>query len=293
MSIYENLKIRYVLLLLTSCLSFGISATAQTPVEEVITTELAFAKLAVDQDTRAAFLAYMSDNSLLERQGKLIKGRPVYLQLPPDTSGKLIWYPTIATSSAAGDLGYTSGPYSYQVKGKAVAFGDFATVWEKHTNQKWTFVIDLGNSYEPIKEQSPPGKIEKINPANSKNLKNSSTDLLKIDQNLNAQIQLGLASAYVKVLHPSARLLRTGKPPYTTTAEKETLFAQKVTLQFKPEGYRIASSNDLGVVYGSCTLLEPNSDTAPQQGAYMHVWRKDAQKGWQLLHESINLAPKN
>ncbi|WP_115372292.1 hypothetical protein [Adhaeribacter pallidiroseus] len=58
--------------------------------QEVINTELAFAKMAVDQETQAAFLAYMSENSLLKKQGKLIKGRSVYLNLPPDTSGKLI-----------------------------------------------------------------------------------------------------------------------------------------------------------------------------------------------------------
>jgi ketosteroid isomerase-like protein len=54
----------------------------------------------------------------------------------------------------------------------------------------------------------------------------------------------------------------------------------------------VAKTNDLGVVYGTCSISEPANSINLQTGVYMHVWRKDAQKGWQLLHESINLAPK-
>jgi len=86
--------------------------------------------------------------------------------------------------------------------------------------------------------------------------------------------------------------LRPGKPPVISSTEKKALFAQKQNFQFKPTGMKLAQSKDLGVVYGTCTITETTTKDHLPQGVYMHVWRKDAQKGWQLLHESINLAPK-
>src|SRR5690349_24523860 len=103
-----------ILLLIVSFFLFSLYTQAQVRVQEVITAERSFAKTALTKDTRAAFLAYMSENSLLENKGKLVKGRPIYQNMPPDTSGKLIWDPVVATIAASGDLGYTSGPYKYQ-----------------------------------------------------------------------------------------------------------------------------------------------------------------------------------
>ncbi|QMU28636.1 DUF4440 domain-containing protein [Adhaeribacter radiodurans] len=278
------------LLLVVSFFIFSLYAQAQ--VKEVINTERYFAKMALTKDTRAAFLAFMSENSLLENKGKLVKGRPIYQFMPPDTSGKLIWDPVVATIAASGDLGYTSGPYKFQVKGKDVAFGDFATVWEKQADGKWTFVIDLGNSHGNTGIAWMENEVKTIEPAAEKNQKREKVDLIKIDQNLAAKIQPGTPAGYQEILHPAARLLRTGKAPYVSEAEKKTLFTEKTNLKFKPEGYKLAAAQDLGVVYGSCTATTQDSEKdTTLTGVYMHVWRKDPIKGWQLLHESINVHP--
>ncbi|MDQ3292615.1 MAG: DUF4440 domain-containing protein [Bacteroidota bacterium] len=267
---------------------------AQSQVQEVIDTERAFAKMAITHDTRAAFLGFMSESSLLEQKGKLVKGRPLYQNLPPDTTGKLIWDPVVATISASGDLGYTSGPYKFQVKGKDVAFGDFATVWEKLPDGQWKFVIDLGNSHAPTLTTWKLNEVKKIVPTPLKNQKNEKIDLVKIDQAFYAKIQTGSAEAYQQVLHPDSRILRSGKAPFVTDVEKAGLFKEKINLQFTPEGYKLSTAQDLGVVYGSCQMANPDSGTnATQTGVYMHVWRKDPKKGWQLLHESVSVHPPN
>ncbi|MDQ4141570.1 MAG: nuclear transport factor 2 family protein [Bacteroidota bacterium] len=270
----------------------GFNSQAQVRVQIVINAERAFAKMAITQDTRAAFLANMSENSLLEQKGKLVKGRPIYLNLPPDTTGKLIWDPVIATISASEDLGYTSGPYKYQVKGKDVAFGDFATVWEKQPSGQWKFEIDLGNSHAPTLTTWKINEVKTIVPAPVKSRNKDEVDLIEVDQTLASKIQPGSAAGYLEVLHPDARILRTGKAPYLTEAEKKALFVEKTSIQFTPEGYKLSSSHDLGVVYGSCKVTTSGSDqNSSQKGVYMHVWRKDPEKGWQLLHESINVHP--
>ncbi|PSR52767.1 hypothetical protein AHMF7605_04135 [Adhaeribacter arboris] len=270
----------------------GFYTQAQVKVQEVINAERSFAKMAITQDTRAAFLANMSENSLLENKGKLEKGRPIYQNLPPDTTGKLIWDPAVASISASGDLGYTSGPYKYQVKGKDVAFGDFATVWEKQPDGQWKFVIDLGNSHASTATTWKLNDVKTIAPALVKSRKKEEADLIKIDQNLAAKIQPGSAAGYQEVLHPEARILRRGKAPYISEVEKQALFAENTNLKFTPEGFKLAAAQDLGVVYGSCFVVRSDAGAnAEQKGVYMHVWRKDPVKGWQLLHESISVHP--
>ena len=84
----------------------------------MIDAEKSFAKLAYDKTMQEAFVAYMNDSSIIERQGRLINGLEIYRHMKPDTSGKLIWAPVFGTVSAAGDLGYTTGPYRYNLRGK-------------------------------------------------------------------------------------------------------------------------------------------------------------------------------
>ena len=123
-------------------------AAAQAATNEVIRAEKLFAQMALDKNARDAFLANMCDKSVIDVQGKFVKGIPVYEKQNIDTAGKLIWSPLFAAMAASGDIGYTSGPWLYRTGGKDIAFGNYATVWQKQPGGKWKFLIDLGNSSE-------------------------------------------------------------------------------------------------------------------------------------------------
>lgn len=274
-----------VLLFFTASAIFKLSA-AQLATSEVIKAEKAFAKLAIDQNTQAAFLANMSENTVIDVRGKFANGLSVYSKLKPDTTGKLYWRPVFATISRSGDVGYTTGPYKFSINGKEVAFGDYATVWEKQANGQWKIVIDLGNSHPPDGKLTEKDTTISLLPAEAAK-ETKTTDLFAIDKDFSDRVYKGSQKAYLPVLHPQARILRNGYLPAVSDEERRRLLIENMQIRFIPQQFKIAFANDLGVVYGLCEIEVPEKGL--QHGVYMHVWRKDGKKGWQILHETIKL----
>ncbi|HEV7798159.1 MAG TPA: hypothetical protein VGO73_08395, partial [Pyrinomonadaceae bacterium] len=88
-------------------------SSLQSPLQSMVDTELAFAKMSVDQGTRPAFMAFIADDGILFRP-RAIKGKQWMNEHPVPPSDKrplLSWYPTSADIARAGDMGYTTGPW--------------------------------------------------------------------------------------------------------------------------------------------------------------------------------------
>jgi ketosteroid isomerase-like protein len=257
---------------------------SSNPVKQVTDAEKSFAKLAYDKSMQEAFVAYMNDSSIIERQGKLINGLEIYRQMKPDTAGKLIWAPAFATVSAAGDMGYTTGPYHYNLKGENVAFGDFATVWQKQDNGQWKFVIDLGCSH------SQPGDVPIVEnyllPEKHTRTANASNSLLVADSQFNAAISTNRPAT--QLVHPQVHIIQDGKQLQVGPRVVELLSGDIKRNQIQQAGYKLAKSKDLGVVYGYCSVSETGNKE--KKGVYMHVWRLGSKGQWQLLHETLKLA---
>src|SRR5215203_552718 len=94
---------------------FGMSADAQADLEKLVQTERAFAQLAADKGTRAAFLENMSDDAVLFLPDK-VNGKPYWLGRP-ESQGLLSWSPNYADVSSNGLIGYTTGNWEYRAKG--------------------------------------------------------------------------------------------------------------------------------------------------------------------------------
>lgn len=116
---------------------------------EIRETERAFAKLAKENGVKAAFLAYASDEAVLSRGGKLIKGRQeieAYFDSVPYQNVRLEWTPEFIDVSESGDLGYTYGPYIFEgtdATGKETrSEGIFHTVWKRNRHGEWRYVWD-------------------------------------------------------------------------------------------------------------------------------------------------------
>jgi len=67
-----------------------------------------------------------------------------------DSSLKISWHATKAEVAASGDLGYTYGYYTDQVKTKngkdTLVYGAYITVWKKQPDGSWKFLADGGVS---------------------------------------------------------------------------------------------------------------------------------------------------
>jgi len=116
---------------------------------EILNTEVAFARLVRDKGMKAGFLAYASDDAVLNRNNHLIKGKQAmaaYFDRIKLRNIRLDWYPDFIRVSDAGDLGYTYGRYTFaatDAEGKPVTdTGIFHTVWKKEADGRWRFVWD-------------------------------------------------------------------------------------------------------------------------------------------------------
>jgi len=295
-------------------------ASAQTPLAAMIEQEQAFAKVAGEKGVRDAFLEFLADESLVftpgPAPGKLFyKNRPA---LPI----KLSWAPEFADMSAAGDLGYTSGPYeiSKTAADPPSSYGHFNSLWRLQKDGSWKVEVDLGvphdkpkvsvadvKSVESPKDNAPAPKDPKPTDA-------LQTELTTLDTQLAAKVEaVGAEKAYLEVAADSIRLFRSDNLPALGKAAAAKLAAQSGTQSWKPALARVAKSGDLGYSSGTMRMGAPaatppsagaapptppaagGARPAPAAGAappqaltphyYVRIWRRDATGAWKIVLE--------
>ncbi len=273
----KTIPVAMLMFLFTSVRMHGQSLCA-----EVISAEKAFAALSLEKNIQEAFLANMCEQSVMSGKNGFENGLANYRKQPKDTAAALTWEPDFAAISAAGDLGYTTGPFQYSLGGKDVVYGNFATVWQKQPDGQWKLLIDLGNSVsagkDPREKTAGACIMPELLPKHAQN----DTDLVALDHNFSTKIWAGLMAVYKDVAHPEMHILWPGKTTIVTDAARKDFYNQQVSIRFHPERQFLAHSRDFGVVYGKCEVSADN-----KEGVYMHVWRRDPSKGWQLLHETV------
>jgi hypothetical protein len=131
-------------LVVCSAIALVAQEKAKAPLQAMIDQERAFAKLADEKGTRDAFLEYLADESLLFTPGPT-PGK-LYYKNRPALPMKLRWAPEFADISAAGDLGYTSGPWelSRNATEPPSSFGHFNTLWRLQQDGSFRVEVDLG-----------------------------------------------------------------------------------------------------------------------------------------------------
>src|ERR1044072_1897804 len=114
-----------------------VVANGQSALQEMVKTEQAFSKMAEEQNTRDAFLAFIADDGLLFRPDA-VNGKKWMREPPaPQTSDKrplLAWQPAYAVMAVSGDMGFTTGPWEAKADvndQNPQGFGHFMTVWKK------------------------------------------------------------------------------------------------------------------------------------------------------------------
>lgn len=143
------MKIKLVflaLLMFNSC----SQQTSQEPIkDEIIATEIAFAKMAKEVGLKEAFLEFAADSAVLNRNGKIIKGKQQiadYFDRQKLQNVSLEWEPEFVEVAKAGDMAYTYGPFIFSAISEdgepQTALGYFHTVWKKQEDGSWKFIYD-------------------------------------------------------------------------------------------------------------------------------------------------------
>jgi ketosteroid isomerase-like protein len=265
-----------------------------TPLQEMVQTEQSFSKMAADKDAREAFMAFIADDGLLFRP-TAVNGKLWMLEHPVPASDKhplLAWQPAFADMAAAGDLGFTTGPWEFKTDikdEKPAGYGHFVTLWKKQTDGSWKFVVDLGISHplsggplrlwQPVPKQ--PAKFKTVDVAVARRA------LLDRDAGyLQQNLKEGLLKAFVTNASPDVRLYRGGNLPFISrTVSANALGLTKGQVKWTVTGGDVSRSGDLGYTYGTYDITDATKVT--EQGSYVRIWKNEG-GGWQIVLDVAN-----
>jgi ketosteroid isomerase-like protein len=266
---------------------------------ELVNTERAFAKLAVERGVRESFIAYFADDGVgfaphPHKVKERFSNSPAPAARQPLT---LNWAPVYGDIAQAGDLGWNTGPTLIEdtsPEKKPARHGMFFSVWKKQSDGSWRVALDLGadtpTAVAPLNAQfktfyraSGKGPIANVN------VGEEIAGLLKMEREFLAAAKAsGLGQAYRSRLSDDARIHRPGVMPVVgKDALHDWLARQTMTLSGEPTKVDVSRSGDLGYAYGSYEL----GGAQPQKGYFARVWKRDAEGQWRIVLDTVSLLP--
>lgn len=261
--------------------------------------ERAFASMSVRQGMRKAFLAHFADDGIAFQPHPVVYKDAVKDQPAPanPSAFTLNWKPVFGDVSETGDLGYTTGPYSFvDNSGKQPpSHGFYFSVWKRDSTSRWRVAVDIGigtpgpfegpedfRQARPIKKsQSMPGEAKSGKPE----LEES------IGKYLSIAAADGVVAAYENHLAEECRLHLEGHHPLLGRQVMTAFFNEKeITQTGKLLFAKVSESDDLGYAYGSYANLERGKTI--ENGYFGHVWKRNELGRWKLVAEILSPVPQ-
>lgn len=251
---------------------------AQNNIDGLINAEKSFAAYAVAHNMKDAFLNFLDSTGIVFDKGRPVNGIEWWSKKEA-RGGMLNWHPQFAEIATSGNLGYTTGPWTFQptLSDSVVARGQYSTVWHVDKNGEWKFLVDLGVSNLPSTDSADVVKIDapkvSANPINLHSLVKTEEAFIKAYKKKNA-------AAYQQFLSQQSILNRNNALPATTPEVRSgTIEATPQAMRFAINGSWISKSGDLGLVYGTTTLNGKKEN-------YLRIWRRETE-GWKIALEVL------
>ena len=113
----------------------------------IVDAEQRFAAAVAADGIGPGFLAFLADSAVVLTPDPT-PARPIYEALTDD-GARLVWRADLASTSAAGDFGWTSGPWLHYAKEAPAAdlAGHYFTVWRRSAADGWKVLLDGGVAY--------------------------------------------------------------------------------------------------------------------------------------------------
>lgn len=253
----------------------GLTSFSQNKIDDLVNKELLFAKTAVEQNTKSAFLNFLDSAGVVFNQGKIQNGLEVWTARSV-SKNKLLWHPVFAGIAASGDLGFTTGPWvlkSSVDNDTILASGFYTTIWHLTEKGEWKFLADLGITCDPDLYIN--NEIKKW--TGNKASQNKANDIMAIEKNfITAYEQKGI-DAFKYLVDEDSWFNMNGSLPFNKKEKmiSKALPAIPAGLKFIPVKGEMSSTNDLGYVYG---LVQYNG----KGENYLRIW-KNTKDGYKIL----------
>ncbi|MBT8268233.1 MAG: nuclear transport factor 2 family protein [Flavobacteriaceae bacterium] len=137
------------LIMILGCNPYEDSPERKQWLAEIKTVEQEFNAMARDSGLARAFGYYATDNAVLQREERFIKGRDsiiAYYERNSSPDMNLNWEPSYVDVSDDGTLGYTYGKFKFTMidttGSERTQSGVFHTVWKRQDDGTWRYVWD-------------------------------------------------------------------------------------------------------------------------------------------------------
>ena len=282
---------RYLLIVL----ALPVTVPAQDLLDELLTTDRAFAALSEERGHQVAFASYLDPDSVLFRPAAVAGAEWNAAHEP--ASGRLQWQPSSGAISCTGNMAVTVGQWRYDndIDGAAAA-GHYLTVWRRDADLGWRVVFDHGTN-DP--GQGGPGlqevaqTLRSIWPSDpTRNCDKSvrRRDAKRREQGYNAEIRSqGLMAARAGFTWPGAIAFREQSPPAVISGEwprDDFLDTNEGDLRARTIGLQGESRTDLIVSHGEFHARQGVSDQTSAVAAYLRIWAPQGEE-WRVAVEML------
>ncbi|WP_410221305.1 hypothetical protein [Pedobacter sp.] len=245
---------------------------------EIILSELNFAELAGKSSIKQAFEQNLDSTGVIVKGIKIVNGLKTYATVMPDSTARLVWYPTYASMNVDRNFGFTTGPYLFYANPgeKPDATGNYFSIWKKDTNNIFKLIFDGGINHTKIRNDY---NIA-INEASTR------FTSLKTDAKTSISTPPALQTTSEAVPYLSSKVitLRADQPVLLGKKQYQQPPVQMTYVQ-KASGY-----DKSGTIFYCIGNLSNNAQEASQnkfQGYYIQVWCFE--KKWEIVADVIQL----
>jgi ketosteroid isomerase-like protein len=257
--------------------------------ESLVQAERSFAHASVEHGIRASFLQFFADDGMVFTSIPR-RGKEVYSAYQ-EKGEQLSWEPAFAAVSHAGDLGCTTGPWSLKASAadtKPVAFGEFASIWKRQSDNQWKVIVDLGIDHPGPANHK---ELELLPPETEKAAAAKPLEQLKIAQTaLLDRLRNDSSDPIISVAHEKIRALRPdNEPAIGKEAAKYLLQRDHAQITRNKMAGGVSRSGDLAYEYGSYSAAADK----PERGHFLSVWRLDRSGSWKLVLDVQKKAQKS
>ena len=279
------MKLVSLLTLFTVVALHVLSAQEFSPdLRSMVDAENSFAKFSKEKNMRDAFLANLTDSTILYTKDGPVRGKQIWVDRQPNNN-VLFWWPVFVGISASNDFGFSTGPWQWSENKEAqpVAHGYFVSVWKKAGSQ-WKLVTDIGSPMPGVDASAPP--LHSSNPdRHAAKSENSKALLIDLDRKYNDELRKSGAN------HLAGRLSKDSMLKYPRAFPDYFPFESKSTIakpDFSVLGGEVSASNDLGYTYGRVTAsIADNNSLAPYDANFLRVWKYE-KNAWKIVIEVIS-----
>lgn len=267
-------------LLLVAAPAMAQVKTAGDPAP-VVAAERAFAADGLAMGIKGSFLKHSAPGAIVFSPDP-VNAHDLYTARPDQKGPPLVWWPLWAGIARSGDLGFTTGPATYDGRES----GWYFTVWAKQPGGGWKWLYD-GGAPSAHGDAAAQGSQPAALPASTGKIATAEQAMIQVraaEATLAARAATDAKAAYLAALSPDARVAGSNAAPATTPQAVATeLSTRAPKIRFSPLGGGASAAGDLAWTYGDAAWTQGSE---PARGHYVRIWQSRSD-GWRLVFDQI------